>query len=215
MFLRKVYSILRVSEGVRCMTTKLPSKPVSSPLVWKYNPIFASQSLITPKKKSILDLPVPVSYIIQDVPKFILPIEDTVKTEVIEDPTKVIEQKAARLIVIRRKKMKKHKLKKLRIKMKFEWAKVRQRREMKKEKAFQAELMGQISEAEKFDAAMYAKEKISKANAVILPKLWKGKRLPEFIIKQLVDEKERKAAINKQNLERRKKMDLKVSSYKF
>lgn len=215
MFLRKVCSILRVSEGVRCMTTKLPSKPVSSPLVWKYNPIFASQSLITPKKKSILDLPVPVSYIIQDVPKFILPIEDTVKTEVIEDPTKVIEQKAARLIVIRRKKMKKHKLKKLRIKMKFEWAKVRQRREMKKEKAFQAELMGQISEAEKFDAAMYAKEKISKANAVILPKLWKGKRLPEFIIKQLVDEKERKDAINKQNLERRKKMDLKVSSYKF
>lgn len=31
---------------------------------------------------------------------------------------------AARLIVIRRKKMKKHKLRKLRKKMKFEWAKV-------------------------------------------------------------------------------------------
>lgn len=54
------------------------------------------------------------------------------------------EIQAARLIVIRRKKMKKHKLRKLRKRMKFVWAKVRQKREMRKEKAFQAELMGQV-----------------------------------------------------------------------
>lgn len=35
-----------------------------------------------------------------------------------------IEKQAARLVVIRKRKMKKHKLKKLRKKMKFEWAKV-------------------------------------------------------------------------------------------
>lgn len=54
------------------------------------------------------------------------------------------EIQAARLIVIRRKKMKKHKLKKLRKRMKYVWAKVRQKREMRKEKAFQAELLGQV-----------------------------------------------------------------------
>jgi len=54
------------------------------------------------------------------------------------------EIQAARLIVIRRKKMKKHKLRKLRKRMKYVWAKVRQKREMRKEKAFQAELMGQV-----------------------------------------------------------------------
>lgn len=91
---------------------------------------------------------------------------------------------AARLIIIRRKKMKKHKLKKLRKKMKFEWAKVRQRREMRKEKAFQAELIGQIKVAEQFSAEKYVEEKIRQATEVQIPRFWKGKRLPQFIIKE-------------------------------
>lgn len=91
---------------------------------------------------------------------------------------------AARLITIRRKKMKKHKLIKLRLKMKFEWAKVRQRREMRKEKAFQAELLAQIKEAEQFSAEKYVEEKIRKATEVVIPRYWKGRRLPQFIIKE-------------------------------
>jgi aurora kinase A-interacting protein len=91
---------------------------------------------------------------------------------------------AARLIVIRKRKMRKHKLKKLRKKMKFEWAKVRQRREMRKEKAFQAVLINQIKEAEKFSAENYVMEKIQQATHTPLPKTWKGRRLPEFIIKE-------------------------------
>lgn len=220
MFSSKLSCILRVSGGIvrlmgTCKVSELAPKTVI-PALMNYNSsnsVF--QQPLYKQKTSILDLPLPMNSIISDAPKFILPFEDKVKTDIIDDPTQVIEQKAARLIVIRRRKMKRHKLKKLRIKMKFLWARVRQRREMKKEKAFQAELMGQINEAQKFDAAMYAKEKIDKANAVLLPKLWKGKRLPEFIIKQLVAEKQRKTALNKENLERRKKMDLQVSNYKF
>jgi hypothetical protein len=104
----------------------------------------------------------------------------------IEVPTKggLVEKQAARLIVIRRRKMKKHKLKKLRKKMKFEWAKVRQRRELRKEKAFQAELIAQIKEAEKFDAEKYVAERLQEAHKVPLPRTWKGKRLPFFIIKE-------------------------------
>ncbi|XP_003736426.2 uncharacterized protein Pdhb isoform X2 [Drosophila pseudoobscura] len=94
------------------------------------------------------------------------------------------KMEAARLIVIRRRKMKKHKLKKLRRKMKFEWAKVRQRREMRKEKAFQAKLMAQIKQAESFSAEQHVAEILRQANDNPLPRFWKGRRLPAFIIKQ-------------------------------
>ncbi|XP_055370857.1 uncharacterized protein LOC129605246 [Condylostylus longicornis] len=112
----------------------------------------------------------------------------------IENPNATIEMppqnkvedviQAARLIVIRRRKMKKHKLKKLRKKMKFEWAKVRQRREMRKEKAFQAVLINQIKEAERFSAEQYVEQKLKQANEVPIPRFWKGRRLPAFIIKE-------------------------------
>jgi len=94
------------------------------------------------------------------------------------------EKKAEKLIVIRKRKMKKHKLKKLRRKMKFEWAKVRQRREMRKEKAFQAKLISQIKDAEMFNAEQYVSEKLRKAEEEPLPRYWKGRRLPAFIIKE-------------------------------
>jgi hypothetical protein len=119
------------------------------------------------------------------------PIIDIVKStyepkHYIEAPAQgdLVHKQAARLIVIRRRKMKKHKLKKLRKRMKYEWAKVRQRREMRKEKAFQAELIAQIKEAEKFDAEKYVAERLQKAHKVPLPRTWKGKRLPFFIIKE-------------------------------
>lgn len=105
--------------------------------------------------------------------------------EVIAPPLgKPDKMEAARLIVIRRRKMKKHKLKKLRRKMKFEWAKVRQRREMRKEKAFQAQLMSQVKEAEAFSAEQYVADVLRQANESPLPRYWKGRRLPAFIIKQ-------------------------------
>ncbi|XP_036323935.1 uncharacterized protein LOC118737495 [Rhagoletis pomonella] len=94
------------------------------------------------------------------------------------------KMEAARLIVIRRRKMKKHKLKKLRRKMKFEWAKVRQRREMRKEKAFQAKLIAQVKAGEAFNAEQYVEEQLRKANENPLPRYWKGRRLPAFIIKE-------------------------------
>lgn len=111
-----------------------------------------------------------------------LPVKERVEEPLNGDV--VVKKEAIRMIVVRRRKMKRHKLKKLRRKMKFEWAKVRQRREMRKEKAFQAVLIAQIKEAERFDAEKYVAEKLRKANEVPLPRHWKGRRLPAFIIKQ-------------------------------
>lgn len=57
---------------------------------------------------------------------WIPPLEESINPnkEIIEPEVNKINIEAARLIVIRRKKMKKHKLRKLRKKMKYEWAKV-------------------------------------------------------------------------------------------
>lgn len=105
---------------------------------------------------------------------------------------------AAVMIGIRRRKMKKHKLKKLRKKMKFEWGKVRQRRELRKEKAFQAVLIAQIKEAERFSAEAYVTEKLRQANETPIPRYWKGRRLPEFIIREkLAEEALKKQATKK------------------
>jgi len=96
------------------------------------------------------------------------------------------------MIMIRHRKMKKHKLRKLRKKMKYEWAKVRQRRELRKEKVFQAELTAEIREAESFSAEAYVAEKIRQATESPIPRFWKGKRLPQFIIKEKLEKEEMK-----------------------
>ncbi|ENN70299.1 uncharacterized protein LOC109545491 [Dendroctonus ponderosae] len=106
--------------------------------------------------------------------------------EIIAPSTETSEtpKEAHRMLIIRRKKMKKHKLKKLRKRMKFVYAKRRQRREMKKEKAFQAVLITQCKEAEKFSAEQYVEDKLNKLHEIVIPRYWKGKKYPEFIIRQ-------------------------------
>lgn len=82
----------------------------------------------------------------------------------------VAKQPGRTTLIIRRKKMRKHKLKKLRKRMKFEWAKKRQRRLLKREKEFQALLVGNIKTAEKFSAEAYVKDKLSKSKPLDIEK---------------------------------------------
>ncbi|XP_052897583.1 uncharacterized protein LOC128304434 [Anopheles moucheti] len=148
------------------------------------NPLIPLKEIIDiPIVSRIIETPVqrpglhePIGDNLAVIPSLELPTDTTAKDE--------HGKQAARLIVIRRRKMRKHKLKKLRKRMKFEWLKLRQRRELKKEKLFQAELIGQIREAEKFSAEAYVASKLKQATDVPLPRFWKGKRLPQFIIKQ-------------------------------
>ena len=79
-----------------------------------------------------------------------------------------MEKQAARMIVIRRRKMKKHKLRKLRKVRKFEYRRMALKRKTLREKEFQMKLMAQINEAEKFDAKSYVEEmiRISKEDLV-------------------------------------------------
>lgn len=75
-----------------------------------------------PLTNKIVENPNQITKIIEDVTK----IEKTVDLPAINgNKNDDVGKQAARLIVIRRRKMKKHKLKKLRKKMKFMWAKVK------------------------------------------------------------------------------------------
>uniref|UniRef100_A0A1E1XI75 Putative secreted protein n=1 Tax=Amblyomma aureolatum TaxID=187763 RepID=A0A1E1XI75_9ACAR len=92
--------------------------------------------------------------------KVIAPSSDTNSNGRVEktdpQPTgSVTEKRAVNMLIIRRKKMKKHKLKKLRKRMYFLWSKRRYRREKLKEQAFRAELLAQIHEAQDFDAEKF------------------------------------------------------------
>lgn len=63
---------------------------------------------------------------------------------------------------------------------------IKQKRRQIKEKAFQAELLAMIKQANEFSAEEYVMDKIGRANHVPLPTTWRHKRLPEFIIRQLM-----------------------------
>lgn len=104
----------------------------------------------------------------------------------------VWEKLAVRLIVIRRHKMKKHKRKKLRKKMKYLWAKIRVRRNLKREKEFQADLIAKIKLAEAFDPKAYVNERLSILQKEFIPRSYMGEILPQNEIKQFLDKEKAK-----------------------
>ncbi|XP_037028132.1 uncharacterized protein LOC119068587 [Bradysia coprophila] len=161
------------------LRSQITSVDIKSP--WQNN------ALINPKIDNPIITPIietPVQPNQQEIVDRIRGIVQDLEMPAIDNGVGEDGKQANKLIKIRRRKMRRHKLKKLRKKMKFEWAKVRQRRELRKEKAFQAVLVAQIKEAEKFSAEEYVAEKLRKANEIVIPKYWKGKRLPEFIIRE-------------------------------
>ncbi|XP_060530333.1 uncharacterized protein LOC132704380 [Cylas formicarius] len=132
-------------------TPVIPSSLTSNPHIWRENGVLKLPTIINTR----LDFPNDAT--------FKPPLADPETKKQIEAPAlpeSSTPKEAVRLIVIRRKKMKKHKLKKLRKKMKFEWAKRRQKRELKKEKAFQAVLIKQCKDAENFSAEKYVNDKL-------------------------------------------------------
>lgn len=69
----------------------------------------------------------------------------------------------------------------------------------------------QVKEAEKFSAPSYVQEKLNIVNMTILPNRWRGKRLPEFVIKDLIAKSQAKKQAKIEALERKKKC---MASYK-
>ena len=129
--------------------------------------------------------------------------EDIVPNKTIDLPSteNIIEKHAVRMIVIRRRKMRRHKLKKLRKRMKFFWGKIKQKREMKKEKAFHALLLGKIRRAEAWDPKAYVQRHFDELDRVRLPNRYRGVEMPESQIREFLkkDEEKRAKKLNRPN----------------
>jgi hypothetical protein len=98
---------------------------------------------------------------------------------VVEPPSvnrPIIEKQAARLIVIRRKKMKKHKLKKLHKRTYHDWAKMVLRRETKKWNKFVMALKEKIKKANSFNAEEWVQQFLQKT---------KEEKPPEWVLKYM------------------------------
>lgn len=121
---------------------------------------------------------------------------ELIEKEILEPTNNVIEKQAARLIVIRRAKMKKHKWRKLQKKMKFTFARRRQKRELKKEKAFQAVLVARVKEAEKFDAEAFVARQLEIAHWERPITHVRNRRAPDWVIREHIQEIEEKRRID-------------------
>ena len=102
----------------------------------------------------------------QKLPGLAVPLEKknpVTPTEILNPSEAIIEKHAARMIVIRRRMMKKHKLRKLRKRRKFEYRRIALKRKTLKERAFEMKLVAQIKEAESFDPKNYVENMIRKA----------------------------------------------------
>lgn len=127
-----------------------------------------NQRIEEPGKDDRKNIDTPVSTILNEITEKLNDIKGDMDLPPLEGQNESIE--AAVMIEIRRLKMKKHKLKKLRKKMKFEFAKRKLRRKMRKEKIFQAELLAQINAADKFSAEAYVANKLDQLKNVPPPK---------------------------------------------
>lgn len=136
---------------------------------------FINNAIVDPRSHIIIDIENPLSNILNEIgdnPSQInRDFELPAITNVNGDDTIEAKQNGRTTIAIRKRKMRKHRLKKLRKRMKFEWAKKKQRKLKKREKEFQASIVGRIKEAEKFNAEDYVTEKLNKSKPLDIESL--------------------------------------------
>ena len=100
----------------------------------------------------------------------------------------LVKKHAIRMIVLRRKKMKNHQLKRLWQRMYLKFRTSRQLKEKRKEYEFRGRLATKVSDARKFSAEKYVEDYLNDYHTPLLPKTYKGKRLPGWLIKELLEQ---------------------------
>ncbi|XP_058806695.1 uncharacterized protein LOC131673051 [Phymastichus coffea] len=144
----------------------------------------------------IIESPMISNFQIDEPIKNVIEKSDIVPSTVIEAPTlNIIEKKAERMIVIRRKKMKKHKKRKFLKRMKYVLRKQEQRRKAKEYKIFYANLQEMQRTAEEFDPKKYVAERLHLLTRERLPNKWYGWYAPKALIKQFIKEREEAEAV--------------------
>lgn len=146
----------------------------------------------------IIENPILPNFQIDDPVKNIIEKSDIVPDKAIEIPNNfmIIEKQgklhSKNLILIRRKKMKKHKRRKFLKRMKFVIRKREQRRKILKEKIFQNELQEMYEKADQFDPKEYVAERLNLLERERLPNRYRGELLPESQIREFLKKDQEK-----------------------
>lgn len=158
---------------------------------------------------NIIESPIPINRQIEEPAKIIYNKEDVVPDKTIELPTQldIVEKQAVRMIIIRRKKMKKHKRRKLIKKMKFVWRKKLMKRRKVKQNAYEDELDAIYQKALDFDAKKYVAQRLHELTREHLPTRWQGEIIPESMIRQFMKERDDRRAAAKKLRTYRMKLD--------
>jgi len=116
-----------------------------------------------------------------------------------EDPGQIIEKKAHRRLRIRKRKMKVHRRKRRWKKYWVLWRKKYAMKEKKREVEFRQKMIAKVNEAKKFEPQKYVDEYLEDMKYELIPKTYKGRRLPQWLIKDLLKEDSKKVEREKMN----------------
>jgi len=72
-------------------------------------------------------------------------------------------------------------------------------REKKREVEFRQKMIAKVNEAKKFDAEKYVDEYLENMKYKLVPKTYKGRRLPQFLIEELLEKDAKKVEREKMN----------------
>ncbi len=130
---------------------------------------------------------------------------DIEPTKEVYDPTQRQEKKAHRMLIIRRKKMNKHKYKKRCRKRRVQWRQREFERALKREAAFRQEIHAMLKEAKNFSAEEYVAQKLENYRREVLPNRIHGCRMPPFAVKDYLERRDKRRQEKANKIERRKK----------
>jgi len=134
-------------------------------------------------------------------------IKDPLKKPSLEEPvTKRIKKHAIRMVILRRRKMRKHQRKRLWDRMYLKFRAGTLRRAKKRELEFRNNLAAKIQEARKFDPNTFVEKYLEDFNTPLVPGTYQGKRLPQWLIMELME--------NDRQQEKEKQMDGKTLTTK-
>merc|ERR1711936_754115 len=141
----------------------------------------------------------PIGRTCYDESTVIVPTTNPINLPLEEPNTNIIEKKAHRRLRIRKKKMKVHRRKRRWKKYWVLWRKKYAMREKKREVEFRQKMIAKVNEAKKFDAEKYVDEYLEDMKYRLVPKTYKGRRLPQFLIEELLEKDAKKVEREKMN----------------
>lgn len=98
-----------------------------------------------------------------------------------------IKKEAHRMLRIRKRKMKVHRRKRLWKRMWSVWKKKFFNREKRREIEFRQKLIDKVHAAEKFNAEVYVNDYLEDLKYTLVPKTYKGRRKPQWLIQELME----------------------------